>query len=50
VGQHGFGPSLVASLVVSAAATIVCLLVAIPAAYALARLRLRAGPSTPSFS
>ncbi len=37
----GFGPSLAASLIVSAAATVVCLLVAIPAAYALARLRFR---------
>jgi multiple sugar transport system permease protein len=37
----GFGPSLAASLIVSTAATIVCLLVAIPAAYALARLRFR---------
>lgn len=37
----GFGPSLVASLVVSTAATLVCLLVAIPAAYALARLSFK---------
>jgi multiple sugar transport system permease protein len=37
----GFGPSLAASLIVSAAATVVCLLVAIPAAYALSRLRFR---------
>jgi multiple sugar transport system permease protein len=37
----GFGPSLASSLIVSAAATVVCLLVAVPAAYALARLRFR---------
>ncbi len=37
----GFGASLLASLVVSTAATLICLLVAIPAAYALARLRFR---------
>lgn len=40
----GFGPSLVASLVVSTAATIICLLVAVPAAYALARLDFKGRP------
>jgi multiple sugar transport system permease protein len=36
-----FGPALVNSLVVSIAATVLCLLVAIPAAYAMARMRFR---------
>jgi multiple sugar transport system permease protein len=37
----GFGPALVNSLLVSIGATLFCLLIAIPAAYALARLRFR---------
>ena len=37
----GFGQALLASVVVSTLATLACLLVAIPAAYALARLRFR---------
>ena len=37
----GFGQALLASVVVSTLATVACLLVAIPAAYALARLRFR---------
>lgn len=36
-----FGPALMNSLVVSIAATILCLLVAIPAAYAMARMEFR---------
>src|SRR3954447_24024411 len=36
-----FGPALMNSLVVSVGATILCLLVAIPAAYAMARMRFR---------
>jgi len=36
-----FGPALMNSLVVSIAATILCLLVAIPAAYAMARMQFR---------
>lgn len=36
-----FGPALVNSLVVSIAATVLCLLVAIPAAYAMARMQFR---------
>lgn len=36
-----FGPALMNSLVVSVAATVLCLLVAIPAAYAMARMRFR---------
>ncbi|WP_395682228.1 carbohydrate ABC transporter permease [Inquilinus sp.] len=36
-----FGPALVNSLVVSVGATILCLLVAIPAAYAMARMQFR---------
>lgn len=35
----GFGPALQTSLIVSAASTVACILVAIPAAYALARRR-----------
>src|SRR5690349_5223376 len=37
----GFGPALLNSAIVSAAATALCLLVAIPAAYASARLHFR---------
>lgn len=36
-----FGPALMNSLVVSIAATVLCLLVAIPAAYAMARMQFR---------
>lgn len=36
-----FGPALVNSLVVSVGATVLCLLVAIPAAYAMARMQFR---------
>ncbi|MEE9251160.1 MAG: carbohydrate ABC transporter permease [Alphaproteobacteria bacterium] len=38
----GFGPALVNSLYVSVGATLLCLLVAIPGAYALSRFRFRA--------